>query len=229
MISWGRHGCKASGGDRTGAGRARNAFRAARSSPISRASGIPLDLAARRHRLLPHDGPQPRTARGPRRPLYHLDAGNPAPRNVRGRHTEVRPPPCGRQTDRVGVHSGHAGADILHLDPGRVRHGLRVLPHRQDGLDPSPVRRRDRRASARARPRPRPVRGAVQYRPDGHGRTAAQLRRDDEGAPHRLRRARPVGQPAPGDVVHGRPRADARQARRRGADAEPGDLSARDH
>ena len=41
--------------------------------------------------------------------------------------------------------------DLLHLDAGRLRDGVRLLPDRQDGARPQPDRRRDRRPGARAR------------------------------------------------------------------------------
>ena len=43
--------------------------------------------------------------------------------------------------DRIGFHSRHAKTDVLRFHAGRMRHGLRLLPHRQDGADPAPVGR----------------------------------------------------------------------------------------
>jgi hypothetical protein len=49
-------------------------------------------------------------------------------------HRESRPTApksfsCGSPTapDRIGVHPGHAVDDVLHLDAGRVRDGMRLL------------------------------------------------------------------------------------------------------
>ena len=53
---------------------------------------------------------------------------------------------------------------------------------------------------------------AVQHRADGHGRAAAQLRRDDEGAADPGRRARLRDVAAPHHAVDGRPAAGARAA-----------------
>ena len=68
--------------------------------------------------------------------------------------------PRRRPPDRVGLHPRHAGDDLLHLDAGRLRDGLRVLPDGQDGARPQPDRRRNRRSGARARRRPRHARQA---------------------------------------------------------------------
>ena len=66
--------------------------------------------------------------------------------------------PGRRPPDRVGLHPRHAGDDLLHLDAGRLRDGVRVLPDGQDGPRPQPDGRRNRRPGARARRRARPAR-----------------------------------------------------------------------
>ena len=129
----------------------------------------------------------------------HADhAGIAARDTVVRRDREVPADARRRPPDRIGLHPRHARDDLLHLDAGRLRDGLRVLPDRQDGADAQPDGRRNCRAGSRARRRARDARHRVQHRPDGDGRTAAQLRRDDEGAPHpggraRVRRSRRAG------------------------------------
>ena len=129
-----------------------------------------------------------------------------------------------RPADRVRLHPRHAGTDLLRVHAGRVRDGLRLLPHRQDGPGAPPHGGRDRRPGSRAGRGHRAAGGAVQRRADGHGRAAAQLRRDDEGvaAAERTRRRRLAAEA--GHPVHRGPGADAGQAGQRAADAEPGDL-----
>ncbi len=60
-----------------------------------------------------------------------------------------------RPSHRVGVHSRYARHDLLRLHAGRLRHGLRLLPDRQDGAGPQPHGGRDRRSGARPRHAPR--------------------------------------------------------------------------
>ena len=71
-------------------------------------------------------------------------------RHVVRRHGEVPARPRRRPAHRVGVHPRHAEPDVLHLDAGRLRDEVRLLPDRQDGAGPQPDRRRDRRAGPRA-------------------------------------------------------------------------------
>ena len=73
-----------------------------------------------------------------------------AARTIDRRHAEVSAAPCRRPADRIGLHPRHAGHDVLRLDAGRLRDGLRVLPDRQDGARPQPDRRRNRRPGPRA-------------------------------------------------------------------------------
>ena len=60
---------------------------------------------------------------------------------------------------------------------------------------------------------PRHARHALQHRPDGDGRAAAQLRRDDEGAADPRGRARPRRLAAARHAVDRRPAAGPRAAR----------------
>ena len=71
---------------------------------------------------------------------------------------------------------------LLPLDAGRLRHEMRVLPHRAHGHHSESDGGRDRRPGASAAARARHARPALQHRADGDGRAAPQLRRDDEGA-----------------------------------------------
>ena len=111
-----------------------------------------LDLREGRDGLRRDDG---FVARAPRRLAAHVPhVGTPAlvrEGDFVGRHGEVPARPRGRPPNRVGLHSRHAQPDLLHLDAGRVRHEMRLLPDRQDGAGAKPDRRRDRRAGARAR------------------------------------------------------------------------------
>ena len=67
----------------------------------------------------------------------------------------------------------------------------------------------------------------VQHRADGHGRAAAQLRRDDEGAADPGGRARVRHVAAPDHAVDRRPAAGARAAGAGAGDAEPRHLASR--
>ncbi len=86
--------------------------------------------------------------------------------------------------------------DDLHLDPGRLRHGLRLLRERAGRPQARPERRRDRRPAPagllrRGRAdaaRPRRAGLVRQHRRHGHGRAARQLRRPHPGAHDRQRR-----------------------------------------
>ena len=128
------------------------------------------------------------------------------------RHPQVRARAGRRPADRVGLHPRHAGDDVLHLDAGRLRDGVRLLPDRQDGPGPQPDGRRDRRPGPRARRGHRPARPPLQHRADGNGRAAAQLRQHDEGAAHAPLRARPRRLAAARHAVDGRHRPRPRAA-----------------
>ena len=175
-----------------------------------------------------HDRPQPRPcAPGwPRRSTIATPGVDPQGRLEDGTQKFLLELADGTPIES-GLHPGHAGADVLHLDAGRLRDGLRVLPDRQDGPDPAPDRRRDRRPGPRARARLDLADDAVQHRADGHGRAAAQLRRDDEGAAHHRRRrpASPSGRGA--SRCRRSAWCRARAAGTRAAHAEPRDLAAR--
>ena len=110
----------------------------------------------------------------------HQHAASRTSGSVGRRHPEVPAAPRRRASHRSGVHPRHPEADVLHLQPGRLRDGLRFLPDGEDGVHASPDAGGDRRPGPRARPRDRPSRRALQHRPHGHGRAAAQLRRGDD-------------------------------------------------
>ena len=84
-----------------------------------------------------------------------------------------------------GVGARPLAQDHLHLDPGRLRDGVRVLRLRARRAQAQPLRRGDRAPAhpglpPRGRPhaaRPRRARLVRQHRGHGHGRAAAQLRR----------------------------------------------------
>ena len=125
---------------------------------LPRAADLPVDLPTRRHRRRRDDRPAARAARDARRRLHADDARDRRARAVDRRHREVPAAARRRPADRIGLHPRHAGDDLLHLDAGRLRDGVRVLPDRQDGPRPQPDRRRNRRPGARARRRARPAR-----------------------------------------------------------------------
>ena len=123
----------------------------------------------------------------------------------------------------------------LHLQPGRLRHGLPLLRHRPGRSDPQPVHGRDRRPGrgrrrdVRERRTHRWRRPALQRGLHGHGRAAGQLQ-------PRHRRCAPAGRPGPvrarhlaalDHAVHRRPRTGDRPAHRRGPQRHPGRLTAR--
>ena len=165
---------------------------------LPRPPALPLDLPARRHRLRSDDRPVASLcARGSEADFVVSTPRIVSDETFGRRDAEVRPRARGRPADRVGVHSRHAVDDLLHLDPGRLRDGVRLLPDRQDGPGPQPHGRRDRRPGARARRRDRTPRLPVQHRADGDGRAAAQLRQHDEGAADAPRGARTGGLAAP--------------------------------
>ena len=67
---------------------------------------------------------------------------------------------------RDGVHPRARPRHAVHLEPGRLRHGLHVLLDRAAGLQPQPERRRDRRPGVAGAPRT-----ARTTRPDGRAIT----------------------------------------------------------
>ena len=73
--------------------------------------------------------------------VRHLHASAGSRGALDRRHAQVPVSARRRQAHRVGLHPRHAEADVLHLQPGRLRHGLRLLPHRQDGVRAQPHRR----------------------------------------------------------------------------------------
>ena len=112
----------------------------------------------------------------------------------------------------------------VRVEPGRLRHGLRLLRHRAGGLPAPPARRRDRRAGDGRGP-PRPAPAPRQRRADGHGRAPRQLRRGLAGPPPPPHRRRPQ-RPPPHDLDR-RPRPRHPAPGRRTGAGEPGGLAAR--
>ncbi len=95
--------------------------------------------------------------------------------------------------------------DDLHLHPGRLRHGVRLLRQRPGRLEARPHRRRDRGPAAAGLPRrgrahpagPRRAGLVRQHRRHGHGRAARQLRRPDARPDDPQRRVGPGLRRAP--------------------------------
>jgi hypothetical protein len=110
------------------------------------------------------------------------------------RHPQAGPSDSRRRRDRVGDdprgHRRRRPRHPVHLEPGRLRDELPVLPDRQDG----PARHLttaemvDQVVLAR---RLFPDTVAVERRVHGHGRAAAQPRQRDRRDPHPVRRPRP--------------------------------------
>ena len=146
---------------------------------------------------------------------------------------------AGRDRDRL--HSRGRPRHAVHLEPGRLHADLLLLPHRHPEAGAQPDGRGNPVAAA-ARPRParrfsrprhagrrhRAGRGPQghQRRHDGHGRTAVQFRRRQEGAADRLRRRGPVAVEAAHHAVDLRRRARD-LPHRRGNRRHAGDLAAR--
>ena len=147
---------------RAGTSGARSGARGTRPRRVPRPPDLPLDLPPRRDRRRGDDRPVARRCARRLRDEFTLDDPDArASRDVVRRHREVSPAARRRPADRIGVHPGHAGDDLLHLDAGRLRDGVRLLPDRQDGARPEPDGRRNRRPGARARRRARHARHAA--------------------------------------------------------------------
>ena len=193
---------------------ARGGARRARARALPRAPDLPLDLPARRHRHRRDDRPLARAAR--RRSPREFTLTTPDARRTRdARSTAPRSSCCASPTARqiesvfipdtpamtfcISTQVGCAMACafcltgkmglVRNLTAGEIVGQVRVLA---DALD-----MRDKH---------------VQHRADGHGRAAAQLRRDDEGAADPRRRARLRDVAAPDHAVDRRPAAGARAA-----------------
>ena len=136
---------------------------------LPRPPDLRLDLSPRRHRRR-RDG---RSAAELRSTLQSsFNSSTPrivVARTINRRNRKVSGAARRRPADRVRVHPGHTGHDVLRLHAGGLRHGLRFLPHRQDGSRAQPYCRRNRRSG----PCPADALGApgqaLQHRPDGHG------------------------------------------------------------
>ncbi len=144
----------------------------------------------------------------------------------RRRHGEVAVAPARRRDRRDGPDALPGPRHRVHLDPGRLRHGVRVLRHGPGRLRAAPQRGRDRRAGRPGRP-PVARRGPPpgERRVHGHGRAAGQLRRHVGRRRTDPRRPRTLG--APPHALDGRDRPGHPPARRRAAPGEPGGVAAR--
>ena len=117
-----------------------------------------------------------------------------APRAIGRRHDQVPAAPGRRQAHRSRSTSRDTPADAdafcVSTQVGCAM-ALRVLPDRQDGArsGTSPPAKSPGRCACSPASSDL-ARSPLQHRPHGHGRAAAQLRRDDEGAADPRRRAR---------------------------------------
>ena len=127
--------------------------------------------------------------------------------------------------------------DDLHLHPGRLRHGLRLLRQRAGRAEARPLGGRDRRAAPAGllsggcahAAGPGGARLLRQHRGDGHGRAAGQLRRPADRADDRQRRVGPGLRRAPDHDLDQRPGAEDPAAGRRADRLPAGDLPPRRH
>ncbi|CAA9238975.1 MAG: 23S rRNA (adenine(2503)-C(2))-methyltransferase @ tRNA (adenine(37)-C(2))-methyltransferase, partial [uncultured Blastococcus sp.] len=214
----------------------------------ARAAGLPRrpagpPLLPRGHRPGADDRPAWRGPGGAHRGAAARAADRRAAPDRRQRpHAQDLVAAARRRPRRERAHALSRPRHRLHLQPGRLRHGVPVLRHRAGGADPQPVGRGDHRAGRGGRGRDGRRRAgrrawpALQRRLHGHGRAAGQLRprpQDPRRAAHpRAVRARPV--PALGDRLDGGsgprdPPADRGRAQRhpRRQPARPGRRAAR--
>ena len=161
------------------------------SPAIPRAPDLPVDLSPRRDRFRGDDRPRPRPARAAGNRVHDLDAGRSSGREQSADGTTKFLLRLADGTaHRIGLHPRHAGQTFcISTQVGCAMKCAFCLTGKM-GIDPQPDRGRDRRPGARAAARARAARAAIQHRPHGHGRAAAQLRCDDEGAADAGRRAR---------------------------------------
>src|SRR3954447_16194213 len=134
-----------------------------------------------------------------------------------------------RRARRERPHALSGPGDGVHLEPGRLRHGLPLLRHRPGRADPQPLGRRDHRPGGRGRggdgERRDPGRSgaAVQRGLHGHGGAAGQLPTgaQDPGRAADPRAARARALPALGHRLHGGPGAGHPPAHRGGPARHP--------
>ena len=152
---------------------------------------------ARRDRLRPDVGSRPRLCAPPSPSASAFDSRTGPRRSLRRRHAEVPAATRRRAAHRIRLHPRHAEADLLHLEPGWLRDGLRLLSDRQDGFRPQPHACRNHGPGPCPRCRHGAPWAAVQHRAHGDGRAAAQLRPYDDVAahPHGRARLQPAGPP----------------------------------
>ena len=180
--------------------------------PAFRADQLARHFYRGRHRPGADDRP---AGRGPARTstealLPGLLTAGPAPVRRRRAHPQDAVAAARRRAGRERAHALPRPGHRLHLQPGRLRHGLPVLRHRPERPDPQPLRRRDHRPGGRRRGGdgqrrdPRRPRPAVQRRLHGHGRAAGQLRpgpqdprRPAHPGPARARARRSARSPSP--------------------------------
>ena len=160
-------------------------------------------------------------------PLTTLERGARGANRQRRHHQDPLPHrrrPVARNRAHALPRPGHR----LRLLPGRLRGRLRLLRHRSRRVDPQPHRRRDGRANPRRRPpRPRARPAVDQPRHDGDGRTAPELRRDDEDGRHPPRTARVQLRRPPDDDFHLGHRAQDRRPGRGAVSGQPRRLAPR--
>ena len=160
-------------------------------SALPRPPDLPVDPQARRHRFRADDRPRPRAARAARRASSRSarPRSSARERSADGTTKFLLRLADGKQIESVFIPDTPAQTFCISTQVGCAMTCAFCLTGKM-GIDPQPDRRRDRRPGARARARARHARRPLQHRPDGHGRAAAQLRRDDEGAADPGRRAR---------------------------------------
>ena len=90
-----------------------------------------------------------------------------------GRHQEIPVPPRRRRRRGDGADPRRGAQHAVHLEPGRLRHGVRLLPYRYLRAHPQPYHRRDRQPGLRGE------KGGAgeEHRLHGDGGTAGEPRR----------------------------------------------------
>ncbi len=175
-----------------------------------------MDLPPSRKRFREDDRCRQGTSREAQRHLLRRPADDRVREGRGRRHAQVAVGHGWRQRHRNGLYPGADPRHALRVVPGRLRPELPVLFHGHAGLFPQPVHRRDHRPGMGRGQTPRqraaPAAPHHQRGDDGHGRAVAELRQRGQGHEPDARRPgfRPGEQAR--HAVHGRPRADDRQA-----------------
>ncbi len=114
--------------------------------------------------------------------LHHRASGVVVRLALVRRHAKIAHTPRRRRRNRVGDHTHRKARDALHVEPGRMRDGLRILRDRAHGIASQPHQLRDARADFRRPTRTGRGRGAHEFCFHGDGRAARELSAPDAHA-----------------------------------------------